>query len=323
MRGLLFIREVLMKKRCGKLAVIFLATALVLNVLGSCTSPMGKAPPTEITDQLGRTVALDKSPQRIISLAPSNTEILFALGLADRVVAVTDYCNYPPEAEGKASIGGFSTPNIEEIVVLSPDLILATSMHEDKIIPQLESKGLIVVALNPETVDEVISAITLVGQVTGTEEKAASLLSDMRSRIKAVTDKTNTLPPEQRPSTCYIVWHDPLMIANFGTLQDELINKAGGLNTVGMLSSKSGYAEISLETFIAANPAVIIAGAGHGSGEDQTFQYAMADSRLREIDARQNDRVYAIDSDLASRPGPRIVDGLELFAQFIHPELFQ
>ncbi len=312
-----------MKKRLGKLVVIYLASALVMSILASCTSPLEKEPPAEITDQLGRTVALDKLPQRIISLAPSNTEILFALGLADRVVAITDHCNYPPEAAEKASIGGFSTPNIEEIVALSPDLILATSMHEDKIIPQLESKGLTVVALDPETIDEVISAITLVGQVTGTEEEASDLLADMRSRVKAVTDKTEGLPPEQRPSTCYIVWHDPLMIANFDTLQDELIDMAGGLNMVGKLSSKSGYAEISLETFIAANPAVIIAGAGHGSGEDQTFQYAKAESRLRETDARRNDRVYAIDADLASRPGPRIVEGLELFARFIHPESFE
>jgi iron complex transport system substrate-binding protein len=141
----------------------------------------------------------------------------------------------------------------------------------------------------------------------------------MRQRIEAVTERTVGLAPEQRPGVFYIVWHDPLMTAGAGTLQDELIEKTGGLNIAGELID---YADISLEAVIAANPEVIIAGAGHGSSADQTFQYAQTEPRLRDTEARRLDRIYAVDADLTSRPGPRIVEGLEMFARFIHPELF-
>jgi iron complex transport system substrate-binding protein len=310
-----------LKSKLLRICTVFLIAITALFFPVSCVSPPESAlpSPNEVVDQLGRTVTLDKTPQRIVSLAPSNSEILFALGLADRVVAVTDYCNYPPEAEAKPTIGGFSTPNMEAVVAFSPDLVLATSIHEAKIIPQLEDRGLDVLALNPETIDGVLEAITLTGMVAGVEERAAELVGGMRQRIGSVTDKTDGLPPEQRPVTCYVVWHDPLMTAGSGTLQDELIEKAGGLNIARELID---YADISLEAVIAANPEVIIAGAGHGSSADQTFQFAKIEPRLRDTEARRHDRIYAVDADLASRPGPRIVEGLEEFARFIHPELF-
>jgi iron complex transport system substrate-binding protein len=318
----LFRSEAPMKNRFNRLGTIFLILAVSIGLLASCASPpQSKLPaPTEITDQLGRVVTLGKTPQRIISLAPSNTEILFALGLADRMVAITDYCNYPPEAEAKPTIGGFNTPNIEAIVGLSPDLIMATSIHETKVIPQLEDKGLTVLALNPKTIDDVLEAILLVGRVTGVEANAAKLVDGMRQRLEAVTGRTAQLTTEQRPRTFYIVWHDPLKTAGSRTLQDELIQKAGGINIAHELTD---YANISLEVVVRENPEVIIAGVGHGSGQDQTFRYAQAESRLRDMDARRNNRVYAIDSDLTSRPGPRIADALEHFAIFIHPELFK
>jgi len=274
----------------------------------------------EITDQLGRTVKLDRIPQRIISLAPSNTEILFALGLGDKVVGVSDYCNYPSEVQEKPSIGGFSTPNIEEVVALSPDLILATSIHEKRIIPQLEEKGMTVFALTPKTLDEVLEAITLAGEITGKEERASGLVAQMRNRIKAVTDKTDSLSQEQRLRVFYLTWHDPLMTCGAGTHHDELIRLAGGTNIARELT---GYADISLEAVIQANPEVIIAGVGMGTGKDLSFQYVRTESRLRNVDARINHRVYSINIDLVGRPGPRIIDALEKFAQFIHPELFR
>ena len=311
-----------MKSKPCRLGVFFLVSLIVLVLLVSCAPPSKEVTSylIEITDQLGRVVKLDRIPQRIISLAPSNTEILFALGLVDKVVAVTDYCDYPSEAKEKPSIGGFSTPNIEELVALSPDLILATSIHEKRIIPQLEGKGMTVFALNPKTLDEVLEAITLAGKVTGEEEEASGLVAEMQNRIKAVTAKGDGLPENERPRVFYIVWHDPLMAAGSGTLHDDLIEKAGGINIARDLA---GYADISLEAFIAANPQVMIAGGGHGSGEDLTFQFAKTEPRLGNTAARQNNRVYMIDGNLASRPGPRIVEGLEKFAEFIHPELFK
>jgi len=275
--------------------------------------------PIEVTDQLGRVVKLDKIPERIISLAPSNTKVLFALGLADKVVGVTDYCNYPPEALEKPSIGGFSTPNIEEVIALSPDLILATSIHEKRIIPQLEGRGMTVFALNPKTLDEVLESIILVGEITGQDEEASQLVAEMRNRVKAVTDKTDNLAEAQRPRVFYVTWHDPLMTAGSGTLHDELIVKAGGINVARDLID---YADISLEAVIQANPEVIIAGVGMGSGEDLPFEFAKTEPRLGNVDARINHRVYSLSIGLF-HPAPGIVDALEKLAEFIHPELFK
>ncbi|MFC1918058.1 ABC transporter substrate-binding protein [Chloroflexota bacterium] len=300
---------------CGLLPVIALSLLLACQPVELVENGS-----VQVTDQLGRVVVLDKVPERIISLAPSNTEIVYALGLADRLVAVTDYCDYPSEAKEKPSIGGFSTPNIEEIVALSPDLVLATSRHEERIIPQLEEQGLTVFAVNPTTLDEVLITISLVGEVAGVEKNAAELIADMRQRIKAVTDKTAKLSPAQRTNTFYVLWHDPLKTAGAGTLQDELMQKAGGSN-IG--AEVTGYANISLEVVLSENPEVIIAGTSHGSNEDQVYQFAATESRLGITSARQSHRVHAIDSDLSSRAGPRIVEGLEQMAVFIHPEMFK
>jgi len=295
---------------------------ILLSLMAACAPHAEKVAPSavEITDQLGRVVKLDTVPQRIISLAPGNTEILFSLGLADRVVAVTDYCNYPPQAGDKPSIGGFSTPNMEEIIAHSPDLIVATSIHEKRIIPQLEDKGLTVFAFNPQTIAEVLEIITLAGKITGKEETATELVAEMQKRIRAVTDKTDGLSPDQRPRVFFVTWHDPLMTPGSGTRHDELIQIAGGTNIGHNLTS---YADISLEAVIAANPEVIIADVGMGAGKDLPLQFAKTEPRLRNTDARRNNLVHAINSDLAGRPGPRIVDALEQFAEFIHPELFK
>ena len=287
---------------------------------GCAPSPvLNPESPIEITDQLGRTVKLDKTPQRIISIAPSNTEILYALGLADRVVAVTDYDNYPPEAKEKPSIGGFSSPNIEKVVALSPDLVLAASIHQKTVIPNLEAKGITVLALAPKTLDEVFEAITLVGEVTGMDKKASEVIAGMMNRVNAVTSKTKNLPQEQTPEVFYILWHDPLRTAGSGTFIDELIRMAGGKNIAGDLS---GYPSITLEAIIDANPGVMIAGVGMGTGADAPLQFALTEARLRNTDARLHNRVYTVDVDIVGRAGPRIVDALEQFAKFIHPELF-
>jgi iron complex transport system substrate-binding protein len=294
--------------------------SLFLLVTLSCTSPPVSEAPFEITDQLGRLVKLDKIPERIISLAPSNTEILFALGLGDKVVAVTDYCNYPPEAETKPSIGAYDKPSIEEIIAKEPDLVLATEAQSEDIYQQLESRGVTVVALCPKNMDEVLASVTLVGKITGQEEEAASLVADMQKRINAITEKTSKLTDAEKPRVFYIIWQEPIWTAGAETFANALIELAGGVNIAHDLN---GYTSISLETVIDANPQVIIAGVGMGTGEDAPLQFVKTDDRLKDIDARVNDRVYSVDMDIVSRPGPRIVDALEQFAKIFHPELFE
>ena len=311
-----------MKNKLRKLVILCSVMATLVILLSACNASPEETTlfPIEIQDQLGRVIKLDKVPQRIVSLAPSNTEIIFALGLADSLAAVTDYCNYPSEAEGKPSIGGFSTPNVEEIIALSPDLILATSIHEDTVIPQLEEWGMTVFALNPKTTYEVLEAITMVGEITGKTIEASDLVTNMQTRIKAITDIVSNLDEQEKPRVFYFVWHDPLMPAGSGTLQDDLIANAGGINCARQLT---GYDSINLEAVIQMDPEVMIAGVSMGSGREQTFQYIKDEPRLRDTSARLNDSIYAMDMDVSGRPGPRIVEALEKFAEFMHPQIFK
>jgi iron complex transport system substrate-binding protein len=312
-----------LKEKIRKMGLACLVAVIGLSFLAGCSGTGVPAAPAtaSFTDQAGRTIALQGTPQRILSLAPSNTEILFALGLADSVVGVTDYCDYPPEAKEKPSIGGFSTPNIEEVMAEEPDLVLAASIHESKIVPKLEARGLTVLVLDPKNIDQVMDAIMLVGEVTGKENKARTIIFDMQKRVNAITDRTSALALEDRPATCFIVWHDPLMIAGSGTFHDELIEKAGGINIGHMLT---GYSQdFSLENLIMADPQVMIAGVGMGTGEDKPLQFVLSEPRLKDVAARQNNRVYPIDQDIVGRAGPRIVDALEQFGALIHPGLFK
>ena len=299
---------------------LFVVFSLVLVLsLGCSAAVSAPTTPGTITDQLGRTVKLDKVPQRIISLAPSNTEILYALGLADKVVGVTDYDDYPPEVKQKTSIGGFTTPNIEKIVSLSPDLVLATDIQQKEVIPNLEQRGITVMALAPQNLDGVLSAITLVGQATGSEKEASKLVASMQASITQITSATSNLSPSQRPRVFYITWSDPLMTVGSGNLDDDIIRKAGGTN---IASNLSGSTTISLEAVVQDNPQVIIAGVGMGSGGDQPYQFALTENSLRNTDARTNNHVYSVDMDVAGRAGPRIAQVLQEFAELIHPELF-
>ena len=294
-----------------------MATLSILLCLGCAQQ---SPPPGNIVDGLGRSVTIDKIPQRIVSLAPSNTEILFALGLGDKVVGVTEYCNYPQEAMTKPKVGGFSNVDIEKVVSLEPDLVLATHIHGKTVIPALEKLGLTVVAITPGSLNEVLDSITLVGKITGQSREASKLINDLGTRIEAVMDKIRILSPDQKPRVFYITWHAPLMTAGTETLADDVISSAGGQNIAYDIS---GDKAINLETVIYRDPQVIVASVGMGSGEDLPWQYVQTEPRLENTQALLNDRVYKIDGDVIHRPGPRIVDALEQMTQFIHPEFFK
>ncbi len=297
------------------IAVLMILSSLTAISIG-CSQP---SLPATLTDDLGREVRLEGVPRRIVSLAPSNTEILFALGLEDKIVGVTEFCDYPEAAKAKQEIGGFSTVDIEQVVALEPDLILATSIHEKTVIPALEKVGLAVIALAPKTLDAGLANLALVGVVTGQGQEASRLVSGLEQRVKAVTAKTGKLAETERPRTLYLTWHDPLWTVGSGTLQDDLINKAGGRNIAYDLS---GHKTIDLEAVIHRNPEVVIVISGHGKAEDLPYHHVLNEPRLRPTEAVITGRVYQVDADIFSRPTPRMVDGLEQLARLIHPELF-
>jgi iron complex transport system substrate-binding protein len=257
-------------------------------------------------------------PERIVSLAPSNTEILFALGLGDKVVGVTEYCDYPPEALEKPKVGGFSTVDIEKVLSLSPDLILAANLHIETVVPELERRGLRVVTLNPTTTEEVLDGITQLGVLTGNEVEASQIVNDMRERIEAVVKKTASLSEDEKPRFLALAWHDPIYAASPANLQGQLIAMAGGTNIAYDITSEP----MGLEAVIARNPQVIIAYTGHGDGRDLPFNWAKTEPRLKNTEAVKNNRVYQIDTNVIGRAGPRIADALEQIAQFLHPEIF-
>lgn len=303
------------KNHLQTLGLVLLVMLLSL-LLAGCTQPEPeRSLPIEITDQLGRVVRLEKVPERIISLAPSNTEILFALGLGDKVVGVTEYCDFPPEAKQKEIVGGLTTPDMEKVVALTPDLILTTSIHEKRVLPELERQGLAVLALAPKTLDDVIGSIDIIGQATGHQELAEQLIKSMRQRIEAVAQRTAKI--QERPRVFFIIWHNPLITAGRDSFISDLIEKAGGKN---IFDDLTGYPSINLEIVLERNPQFIIA-PGHGKAADSSFQWVNSETRMKETDALKNGRVYEINADLVNRPGPRLVEGLEQLFQIIHPEL--
>jgi len=295
-----------------KRLLVFVSMALaMLLALASCVSvdTTPPEPPEYVFDDLGRLVAINGTPQRIVSLAPSNTEILFALGLGNKVVGVTDWCDYPPEALDKEKVGGYVTSDIEKIVALNPDLILAAHGLPLEVIDTLEGLGLTVFGIKTTDLDDLLNDIRRVGEITDKEVEALALTSEMESRIKAVTDATSEL--EERPKVFYIVSHDPLWTVGSGTFIQELIEKGGGLN---ICQDITGYTTISIEEVVARNPEIITA-------SEWSYDWAKNATELLGTNASQEGRIYTVDDDLVQRPGPRIVDGLEWFAYFIHPEI--
>ena len=294
--------------RGTKWFLVLLSISLVLTACG-CDE---QTPTQYVVDDLGRLVAINGTPQRIISLAPSNTEILFALGLGEKVVGVTMYCDYPPEAQEKEKVGGYYGPEIEKIIALEPDLILATDYHRFELIPALEEQGFTVFAVAPQTLDDVLESIQTVGKITGKEEEALDLVNEMKSKIEEIEEQTKEL--DERPRVFYITYPDPLWTVGRNTWIDNLIWIAGGNNTFSQYFESGAMVEIEWVLF--CNPEVIIASA-------LSYDWAMNETSLNSTDARQNNRVYQCDDDLVQRPGPRLVEGLEWFAYFIHPEIFE
>ena len=305
------------KKRLGIFGSLILVFELVVMAVLS-TPSLATNYPITLTDDLGRAVTIGALPERIISLAPSNTEILFALGLGDRVVGVTDFCDYPPEALGKDKIGGPWTPSMEDIVALQPDLVLAASINPIDVINGLEGMGITVFGIESTDLGDLLNDIDMVGLITDKESEAEALIDDMQSKIDDVTAKTEGLAPGEKPRVFHICWHNPIYTPGQGTFIHDLLEKAGGVNIFDELQ---GWEAVSLEAVIARDPEVIIVSA-MGGVASETWEWVNTESRLEDVSARQNGRVYFAESNWVERGGPRIVLGLEQIAKYIHPGIF-
>jgi iron complex transport system substrate-binding protein len=267
--------------------------------------------PATITDDAGRKVTVEKVPERIVSLAPANTELLFALGLGDRVVGVTSYDDYPPEVADIAKVGDFAGPNLEAIAAADPDLVLVTLGVQEDMVAKLEDLGATVVAIDPSSVAGLFNDFRKVGAVTGTPAHAEQLLMTLQSDISKVRKAVADL----KPVTTFIeIGQNPLFTVGQGTLLNELVGLAGGENVV----TEEGYVPYSSEQVVKADPDVYLA--THSSATDTETVAARAG--YKDLSAVKNGRVVILDDNLTSRPGPRIADGLKLIAEGLHPEAF-
>jgi len=273
-----------------------------------------QAYPINITDDFGYSVTITNAA-RIVSLAPSNTEILFAVGAGSRVVGVTTYCDYPPEVQNISRISGFANVNIEAVVSLTPDLVLAAHGNGEQTINQLRNLNLSVVVLNPGNTEDIIKNILLVGNITENYANASMIADNMRQEIKNITDVTNNLSGNQKARVLYIVWDDPLYAAGNGTYADDLIKKAGGTNIV----ESGGWPVMSLESVIAGNPQIIIT-SGMGAGGEAMRGRIINKTELAQTDAVKYGRVYPIaDPNIVERAAPRITLGLKELYEYIAP----
>ncbi len=308
--------------------VIVLILALGLLVAACAASaaptptPAPTAAPITVTDGLERTMTLAGGPaQRVVSLAPSNTEILFAVGAGTQVVGRDEFTNYPPEATSLPSIGGsMGNYNAEAIVSLKPDLVLAAEINTPELVETLAGLGLTVYYLpNPTDMEGMYANLLTVAKLTGHEAETQALVTTLRQRVQAVQEKV--APLSNAPVVFYeLDATDPNApyTTGPGTFMNLLIGMAGGINAAS--EATSPWAQFSAEELLVQNPQVILLGdAAYGVTVDAVKARPGWDA----LDAVKNNQVYPFNDDLTSRPGPRLVDGLEELARLLHPELFK
>lgn len=267
-------------------------------------------------DEVGRKVEVPERSERIVSLAPSITEILFALGAGERVVGVTQFSNYPPEAKSLARVGSYVNLNIEKILALRPDLVIGIKDGNPKmVVERLHQVGVPVFVIDPRTLEGVVHSIVNIGRVTGTREKASQLARRLRARIREVERKVSGA---SRPRVFFQIGIQPIVSAGKGTFIDILIKTAGGLNIVEEMAA---YPHLSVEQVLVARPEIIlITSMSRQQGFEQAKRFWQ---RWPGLPAVEDNRIFIVDSDILDRPSPRIVEGLEMLARLIHPEKFR
>jgi len=263
-------------------------------------------------DDTGTAVTVPADVTRIVSLAPSETEIVAYVGALDRLVGRTDYCNYPPGIEGVASIGGPQTMSVEKVVELQPDLILATSVSDTIRVEGLRAMGFPVLVFRLKSLEDIYRNIGVVADVTNSGSTADELISQLRAREEAVSGAAHA---SEGVPVLYVLWDDPLYVAANNTLQHELIVKSGGVN---IMEDASGYVIASDEAVINRAPEIILASTSHTLGSAPIGDRLMEKSVFADLPAIKNGRIYTIDGDIINRPGPRMLDALEWVSSCIN-----
>jgi iron complex transport system substrate-binding protein len=300
-------------------ALQIFALALAAGLLFACSRPQFSYPSTSdtrvVTDEAGRQVRLPPKIDRIVSLAPNLTEIVYAIGAGDRLVGRTSFCDYPPAAKAVAEVGDTMQPSVERIIALKPQLVLvSTASQLETFTKQLDEQRIAVYVTKPNSVDQVLSSIETLGQLLGTTDQAKKLAADLRRRAQAVEAAVTNQP---RVKVFYQISDEPLYTIGREAFLTDLIRRAGGISVTADVPT--AFPRYSDEAALASQPDAIILPTGGSIGNANST----ASPALRNSPAVRNNRVYKINDDILARPGPRLIDGLEQMARALHPEAFK
>ncbi|WP_333594461.1 cobalamin-binding protein [Anaerospora hongkongensis] len=255
--------------------------------------------------------ALTSKPQRIVSMSPGNTEIVFALGAGDRVVGVTSYSDYPEEAKTKPTIGGYHAPDVEKIVSLAPDVVFAMTDIQAKYIQILRQAGIRVVAVEPKTLPEILNAIDIISEALGEEARGRQLHQELAGQLDQVRRQVGTAPAKR---TFLEVWDTPLLTVGRQSFIHDLITQAGGINVSA--DKNVDYTPCDIEQLYAYNPEVYVV-LSHSRDD---IRSVITNPNLAAIQAVKANQVFSITDDLLQRPGPRSFTGLVKLAEILHPQ---
>ncbi|WP_026477746.1 ABC transporter substrate-binding protein [Alkaliphilus transvaalensis] len=283
-----------------------------------------EAYPLVVVDGLGNSVTIKEKPEKVISISPSQTEVLYALGLGDKLIAVSDFCDYPVEAMDKEKVGSSWTTNTERIIELEPQIVFVYGEGQPEAIEQLTQAGVTILKFMPESIEEVFESMMVTGQVFGIEDTAKTIIDELTERRDAIVELVKGQPTR---SVFYQVWDEPLSTAATGSFIDELITLAGGENIAA--DAEGAWPMYSVEALVEKDPEVYLAPAHMGettnlteAEEQMLIDSIKARPGYSQINAVVNNRIVPLEPNIVSRPGVRIIDALELIAKGIHPELF-
>ena len=256
---------------------------------------------------------LPVNPQRIVSMSPGHTEILFALGAGDRIVGVSSFSDYPEEATTKPTIGNYLAPDLEKILSLQPDIVFALSHSQSRFIGVLEQAGICVIALEPITMQEILDAIDVISQAIGEPERGAELAFELNESL----DEVRGIVAHSEPRRVFVeVWDIPLLTVGNKSFINDIIHLAGGINVAK--GKNLAYAPCEIETLFLYNPEVYIV----VSHEYKSSSSIINRPEFADIYAVKNNRISPVTADLVARSGPRSFTGLREVAKIIHPEAF-
>jgi cobalamin transport system substrate-binding protein len=301
---------------CVVIAAVLVAASPLSAQSPAPTAPSAAALFREVVDEAGRTVRVPQPVRRIVSLAPSLTETVYALGLQDRLVGDTDYCDYPPEAQNKTKVGGAINPSLEQIAALHPDLVLMTkSLNRLETVHSLDNLGISSYATDPHTVDEIISSSRKLADVLGSPEAGERIATDMQHRLAGLRERLSAFPPKR---VLFAVWTDPLISIGKETFIADAMRRAGAISIV---DSSLGWPQVSLEEVARLQPDFLVFASSHSDAVTPQFETLAGLPAWQILDAVRS-RHYAVISDAVNRPAPRIVSAIEDLARQLHPEAF-